>query len=175
MTQSHPRPHSDSVYQTLKTAVGVAVRAVGGQEAATMLSRITAHVSFGRYIRRQDAEHCPIDVAIDLDAEAGGAPILHAMAQALDYVVFAKPRRDADPAWIAHLGRLAQESGQTMGALAEALADDGKIDAGEVRALGLRARVADVMEALGQIDAALAALEQGAANEHKTPSRPVSG
>jgi hypothetical protein len=146
------------------------VRAVGGQQAAATIARINHHSAYGRYGRPQDPEHMPIDVAVDLDAQAGDAPVLHAMAQALGYVVFPKPRADADPTWIAHMGRLAQEAGEAVAGIAEALADDGKIDPAEVRALDLRGRVASAMEALGQVDAALAQIEadgEEAAHGHR--------
>lgn len=154
------RIFADPAYKALKTATRLSVRAIGGQEAACYVTRIDSHVTIGRYGRPQEVLHfAPVDVAIDLDHEAGDPHILRAMAQALGYVVIALPPANAGPEWTGHLGRVARESGEVLAQLGTALADDGKIDAEEIRHLGLRDHVRDAIEALTAADRALAEIE----------------
>lgn len=147
MPHQRPRLFSDHVYQSLKTAMRQNVRAVGGQEVAATLSRIGHFASFGRYCRRQDVEHAPVDVALDLDHEAGEPHVLRAMAQALGYVVIPLPSATASPEWFAHAGRMATEAGQMLSGISDALADDGKVDAAEIRRLALLDHCEQAIEA----------------------------
>lgn len=159
---SEARLFSGAVYLALKSAVRRSTKLAGGQESVASVTRVRSHVSIGRYGRPQDAEHCPIDVAVDIDAEAGAPLITRAMADALGYVLIAKPPANADAEWVRHLGAIAQQAGEAMAKLGEAVSDDGAIDAEEIRTLGLRAAIREAMEALAGADAALREIEDTA-------------
>lgn len=153
----------NAAHYALKAAVRRSIRGAGGQEAACHETRIRHHSTMGQYGRPQDAQHCPIDVAVDLDRAAGEPHILRAMAGELGYVVIPLAPAHARPEWMAHLSAIARETGQAMAALADALEDDGRIDLAEVRDLSLRDRLRAVIAACASADAALAVIEQGPA------------
>jgi len=158
---SDGRIFGHQTYTALKAAVRMAGRQAGGQEAVTLFTRVGHHSTVGRYTRPQDREHMPVDVAIDVDHEAGSPHILRAMADALGYVVVprAAVAAPADRRWLRHICRLGQESGEALARLSEAVADDGVIDAEEIRRLGLRKELRDLAEALAAADAALRDVE----------------
>lgn len=148
-----------AAHYALKAAVRRSTKEAGGQEAACGLTRLKSHTTIGGYGRAQNPEHCPIDVAVILDREAGAPHILRAMAEALRCVVIELPCAKASPEWYRRLAEITTQTGQALDAFGRGLVDDGQIDAAEIRGLGLRDKLHDVMAACMAADAVLAEIE----------------
>lgn len=157
MLNTRQLPQAD--YLRLKAAFRELTRRAGGQEAAAQVTRLRGHQTIGRYGRIQDAEHAPIDVVADLEAEIGEAPVTRALAALAGLIVIPRPPVDADEEWTRHLGAIAREAGETISRIGEALADDGKVSAAEIRKLDLRDEVGRLLEAAARMDKLLQKIE----------------
>lgn len=117
----------------LKAAVRRAVTLAGGGDSVTYATRVDAS-SLSRYgspKAEHEKTHCPIDVALDLDREAGEAVITGAMAKALGFELLPMvPAEVSGVPWETKLCRLGQVRGEFYGVMGEALAD-GHLDAAE--------------------------------------------
>ena len=153
------RIHGAQAYLGLKTAMRRLTRAVGGQESAASITRVRAHQTIGRYGRPQDAEHAPVDVVADLEADVGEPIVTRVLADLLGYVLVKKTGGGGPRDWTANLGALAKEAGEAIARLGEAYASGGTITAEESTRMDLRREVREAMEVLGRIDRMLRELE----------------
>lgn len=157
MLNTRQLPKTD--YLRLKAATRELVSQAGGQEAAARVSRLKSHVTVGRYGRPQDGEFMPIDVAADLEAEIGAAPVTRALAALAGLIVIPRPPVDGDAAIVRQLGEVAREAGEAIGRIGEALADDGRVTADEVARLRLVDEVDDVLRAAATMRKILTSIE----------------
>ncbi|MDP3326648.1 phage regulatory CII family protein, partial [Parvibaculum sp.] len=84
------------------------------------------------------------------------------IARQLGHVLIALPRLDGTGEWGRHLGAIAEECGQAIAVVGQALSVGGTITAEEVRALKITREVDEAIEKLVSLRAALVALEGGA-------------
>lgn len=151
-------PQTD--YLRLKAATRALNKMAGGHVAAAAVTRVEQQ-AFSRYGAPQH-EGCfmPIDVVADLEAEVGGAPVTRALAALSGLLVIPVPPAGR-PGMVGGLGEIAKEAGEAIARIGEALADDGRVTAEEIRRLALREEVREAMEALAGMDTLLAAIEGG--------------
>lgn len=130
----NPRPSSDVEHRALKSAVRRALRLAGNAVSFAECTRVSKS-AIGRYgsTGADDAEfHMPIDVALDLDREAGLPVVTGALAQSLGFrlvVDHIEPGGRVSPNDTVTVMSSACEFGS---ALSRAL-EDGRIDESEVR------------------------------------------
>jgi hypothetical protein len=148
-------------YAAIAAATRDLLAACGGGRRAASLTRAD-EPRLSRYGDR----HChdrwaPVDVIADLEADAGEPIVTRALAALSGHaLVPVRAEGAALPAradWIGQLATVAREGGDVVGALGEALADDGEVDAAE--ASRLRREVREQMDALAVLDALLAERE----------------
>lgn len=140
--------------RALKLATGQLVGAMGGIEAAASLldrGKSTVH----RWTDRNDVEHY-INVrdavrAQELTARHDLTSVICKLAGGLFVPHLDIAAEEGSPAWLAM--QLAQRLGQVSGEIANALADDGRIDSGE--ALRVIAQLDDHDRVSAQLRAAL--------------------
>ena len=150
------RATSDADRLKLKAAFRRLAKRCGGLEAASMITRV--HMArLGRYGTPHDPDFAGIDVALDLELDAGEPLVTAAMAALNGCILIPIPRATGDTRWLRRLSETARETGEAVAALGEALAD-GEITADEAPAL--RAEVADAIRALARVDAALKLVEE---------------
>lgn len=151
------RAHPAAAYLALKAAVRRLTKGCGGQEAAAQVTRVDFQ-RIGRYGRPHEAQHAPVDVIADLEADSGEPMVTRVLADLQGYVLVPKPGARAVPVGIEHLGQVGREAGDVIAGLSDALAD-GEVTAGECRDLNLRRQVRELMEALATVDLSLERLE----------------
>lgn len=139
------RASSPEEHLALKSAVKRCAKLAGGAASVQHMTRV-GEAELSRYGAPDHADrHCPIDVAIDLDREAGHPVILEAMAALLGYRLVAAEAEPAEPVSPRDLARIGTETAGFVAAVAEA-GEDGKIDAVEERRIDMEAE-----EAIGAI------------------------
>lgn len=152
--------------QALKRATRALVRAVGGQEAAVGFTRLKRHQAFSDFAScaPDHAERfMPADIIADLEGVTAGTPghpaVTRELARQAGFALVPLPRaRGGGRPMADHLAEVIRESAEvTM-----TLALDLRAPAGVLRER-LRREVAEAVQALIDLDAALAADEGGAA------------
>lgn len=146
--------------QALKRATGRLVKAVGGQEAAVAFTRLHRHQVLSDYANPA-ADHAerfaPIDVIADLEGithgTAGHPVVTRALARAAGFALVPLPAaRCAVDDLGCHLSAIIRESADVTLALSLALSRP-LADAGRA---ALRREIAEAVQALVELDAALA-------------------
>ncbi|WP_062233117.1 hypothetical protein [Aureimonas sp. N4] len=119
----------------LKAAVRRAISLSGGGRSVENSTRVS-HSVLSRYgLPEHPDQHCPLDVAVDLDLEAGQPIILAALAEALGYdIVRREPVAPSDMPWCAKISMMVQQDGRVTSAILDAVAD-GEISAAEARCI----------------------------------------
>lgn len=146
----------------LKLAVRIAIGRAGGiEEAASLIGKRRSWVGDWNNLNLDAFPSVDAAVAFDAVAAAQGElpPITLAMARANGFALVRLPEaRDASGGWLERLGALSAEVGDIINGIATALAD-GVIN--KFEAIRLRREVAEGQQKLADIDAALAAIEEG--------------
>ena len=159
--------HNDIVHpvplQRVKASTKALIRAAGGLEACQEATgKSTSTLS--RYQSINDEAFAPIDVVVTLEGithgHAGHPPVTRLLADLAGYALFRKPQVDVHGHDLLELlaGQSRMAGGIASG-ICTALAD-GKVDAHE--ASPVRANIADLIQYLLTMDAALAEIEGGA-------------
>lgn len=135
----------------IKSAVRRAILMAGGGESVQHSTRVKA-AALCRYGLPGDEHadnHCPLDVALDLDLEAGTPVILSALAEAHGYKLEKiDPQASEDASWIERMGRMGSHLGEIFTAIGDAL-KDGKIDRIEAAVIvGIIDKTMDLLRAL---------------------------
>ena len=123
MTPTRPTNEEDRF--SLKAAFRRLLKAAGGQEAAEMVTR-GRHQTLNRYGNPSPDQadcHAPIDVIADLEREISAPIVTKHLAEMQGYMLVKKTAVAADANLLTHLSTLASESGQTIQAIAEGIAD----------------------------------------------------
>lgn len=155
-----PRALPGHCYQALKTATRALVKACGGIEAASSLTRVSKS-EVGRY-QESCGAFMPIDVVADLEEATGKAFVTEQLARQAGCVLLPLAPRSADAAWAKRLSDIGAEMGDVFRRTGEALSNDGKIDSREAGAL--ISEVNEAMQTLADMRGALeACVKEGAA------------
>lgn len=118
----------------LKAAVRRALKLAGGAASFQHATRV-GESDLSRCASPDQADrHLPIDVALDLDGEAGSDVVLSAMAAARGYRLVRETPGPVGELTAVDLGLMAGECGDAVRALADAMAD-GRFDEAERRAV----------------------------------------
>ena len=129
----------------LKAAVRRAVKLAGGGANAQHATRV-AEPALSKYSSSgEPAHHCPVDIALDLDREAGAPVILSALAELQGFSLVRGRGAEAAAFSLADVAPIASSFAATLEAVTAALAD-GRLDAAERRALGQH--LADLLKAV---------------------------
>lgn len=168
MNRLGARPTTETELLRIKAATRELTRGNGGLEAAARLTRVDfAHLS--RYQLQHDGLFIPADIVADLERAAGDLPVTRVLADLNGHLLVPKPPAFGNPLFVSHLAQVSKECGEAIGALGEALSNDGEITAEESRALRLRTQVREAIDKLAALDKALEAIEQ--ASPQKGPVR----
>lgn len=117
------RPTSEQDRFSLKATFRQLLKLAGGQEAAALITR-GKHQTLNRYGNPNEEDcHAPVDVIADLERDIGEPIITKHLAEMHGFMLVKKSAVAADASLIAHLSTLASESGQTIQAIAEGIAD----------------------------------------------------
>lgn len=152
--------------QALKAATRQLVQAAGGQEAAATYTRFVRHQAFSDFGNAgpdHAAKFAPIDAVADLEAVTHGTPghpvVTRALARAAGFALVPLPAaRTAELDFAAHLQAIIRETADvTLGLSVHLQA----AASGKPAPEALRAEVAQAIQVLVELDAALA---QGAAD-----------
>lgn len=136
--------------RALKAAVRRSCKIAGGAASVQHATR-AGEVDLSRYASTEHADrHCPIDVAIELDREAGSPVIVSAMAALLGYRLVAEDAKGAEPLSMRDVAQVTTEAAQLVSAVAEA-SGDGKIDPHEVNNIDKEAE--EAVAAIRQLQA----------------------
>jgi hypothetical protein len=120
----------------LKAAVRRAAKLAGGAASVQHMTR-ASESDLSKYASSEHADrHCPIDVAIELDREAGSPVILAAMAQLVGYRLVALERDGEEEIDMRDLARIAVDASRVIEDVTRAL-ENGDIDAAEDRQIAI--------------------------------------
>lgn len=163
------RKTTGPVRQALKAAVRRALILAGGGDSVQYATRVKAP-ALSRYASSQEEHqenHCPIDVALDLDLEAGQPVITTLMARAQGYDLHpTEPAIYSDIPWCSKLGAIARQDGLLHGMIGEALAD------GQINALEAKCIVDEIDRHMDQLRSLRARVEaEGAQGGKVVPVR----
>lgn len=120
------RPTTQDERFSLKAAFRVLLKMAGGQQSAELITR-GKHQTLNRYGNVADENvdcHAPIDVIADLERDVGEPVVTKHLAEMNGYMLVKKTAVAADANLVTHLSTLASESGQTIQAIAEGIADE---------------------------------------------------
>ncbi|MGK2872395.1 MAG: hypothetical protein ACSLFL_09085 [Alphaproteobacteria bacterium] len=125
------RPKSDGDYIVLKQATKRLIKACGGLEAASMVTRV-GHSELARYYDPSEKLFMPIDVVADLEAISGNAYVCQSLAHMLGFsLVPLQPPEMLEPShhWTALIAQLGEETASTLRQIGAALTDHGTLTA----------------------------------------------
>lgn len=153
----------------LKAAVRRAAKLAGGAASVQHMTRASEH-DLSKYASAEHADrHCPIDVAIELDREAGAPVILAAMARLVGYRLVALEREGDDAIDMRDLARLSVDTSRVIEDVSRAL-EDGEIDEAEDRQINIDIETAvRDLRALQDKSHKMRARSRAAASEEKRP------
>jgi hypothetical protein len=160
---SAPQVHSRATYLRIKAATRELVDLAGGLVRAAAQTRVgqTKLHNSGSTSIGQETVFLSADVIADLERAAGEPALTRELARIAGFELFTLPTPGAGDNWVAMLGTCSQESAAVIGKLAQALGDDGRVTATEVRATKLIALTDDAISALVMLrHAAVAVIDQ---------------
>lgn len=149
--------------QALKAATRRLVQAVGGQEAATGFCRVARHQTlsdYGNPCADAAQRFAPVDVIADLEAVTHGTPghpaVTRQLARMAGYeLVPLAPAQGGAVDFAGHLARVIRESADVTSALSLHLSESALTGVRVDKAAALRREVAEAIQALVELDAAL--------------------
>jgi hypothetical protein len=151
------RPLSQIEYGRLKQAAKRLIKACGGLEAASMITRV-GHSELARYYTHEERLFMPIDVAADLEAIASNPVITQALAHMQGYALIQlQPQETADPNnhWTTQLALLGQETASLLKQVGVALSEHGTLTAHAINHQHLMMHIDNLIQAAMQLKAAM--------------------
>lgn len=146
------RASSDHDRLALKAAVRLALKRVGGGDCFCHATRVGAPALSNYANANRDDSHMPLDVALDLDRDAGAPIIAGALARMNGYRLVPLQASGGDQPDLGDIAVIARETGDVVSALATALADGG-VDSRE--AADIRREIEEANAALNRLAAKL--------------------
>lgn len=152
------RPLSQNEYDGLKHASKRLIKACGGLEAASMITRV-GHSELARYYALEEKLFMPVDVVSDLEAIADSPVISQTLAQMLGYTLIQlQPADTATPHhhWTSQLAHLGQETAAVLKQIGMALSEHGTLTAHSINHHHLILHLDNLIQAAMQLKAAMA-------------------
>ena len=163
-------------YELLKRATKHVIRACGGLEAASMVTRV-GHSELARYYDPREKLHMPIDVVADLERDAGTPTITRALANLQGYELVSASTTEAvledQHHWPALLATLGKETAATLECMAGALAEHGTLSSDAIREYRLAEHVNELIRSAIQLKSAMLQKEQRA-EKYRQSRRPLA-
>lgn len=173
MHQAMPitRPKSEAEYKTLKQASKRLIRACGGLEAASMVTRV-GHSELARYYDPAEKLFMPIDVAADLETISVNAIVSQSLATMRGFALIPiKPQCEVEPIhhWTALLAQLGEETAATLRQIGAALADHGTLTAQSINNYQLTRHLDNLVQAAMQLKACIAQRQERGVRSGNNP------
>ena len=151
----------------IKAGTARLIKAAGGLDPLAVDPAVRARRSMlSNYQNIHRPECAPIDVIVSLEDLTGRADLTALMCRRRGGVFVPVVPAELVGEWGARTARIAEECSDVFARIGEALADDGRIDAGEAGAV--RAEIAELIAVLAGADGALAAVQgKGRRQEEK--------
>ncbi len=147
------RPKSEGDYLVLKQTSRSLIKACGGLEAASLVTRV-GHSELARYCDLEEKLFMPIDVAADLEAVSGNALVSQSLAHMLGFaLVQLSPQGAAQPGrhWTALLAHLGAETAAALRQIAAALAEHGTLTPQSINNYQLTRHLENLIQAAMQL------------------------
>ncbi|WP_223478723.1 phage regulatory CII family protein [Oricola indica] len=151
------RASSDHDRLALKAAVRLALKRVGGGDCFCHATRVGAPALSNYANANRDDSHMPLDVALDLDRDAGAPIVVGALARLNGYRLVPLQAAGSAPD-LEDIATIARETGDVVSALATALVDGG-VDSRE--AADIRREIEEANAALNRLAAKLTGPGEG--------------
>ncbi len=167
------RPRSESDYTSLKQASKRLIKACGGLEAASMVTRV-GHSELARYYDPSEKLFMPIDVVADLEAIAGNALVCQSLAHMLGFALIpVQPQMSVEPShhWTALLAQLGEETAQALRQIGAALTDHGTLTAQSINNYQLTRHLDNLIQAAMQLKLSIAQRQQRSAQSRNSLMR----
>lgn len=152
------RPKSKADYAVLKQASKRLIRACGGLEAASLVTRV-GHSELARYYDPEEKLFIPVDVAADLEAISCNPLVTQSLAHMLGFAIIPiEPQTENEPIqhWTALLAHLGEETASTLKQLGAALTDHGTLTAQNVDTFQLTRHLDGLIQAAMRLKASIA-------------------
>lgn len=147
------RPSTHGARQALKAALRAVLRAAGGQDVASDVTRVK-QPQLSRYASpTHENEHAPLDVVLDLTLETGNTAVLQLLCRQAGGVFVPLPDTNKTPMiWTKAVFEAVGRNGTAVDAFGRALADDGDVSAQEIREMKIREHLARLLETVVLLD-----------------------
>ncbi len=158
------RPKSLAEYAVLKQASKRLIRACGGLEAASLVTRV-GHSELARYYDPTEKLFMPIDVAADLETIARTPTVTQSLASMLDFtLVQVQPDINAQPDhhWTVLLANLGGETASALRQIGSALSEHGTLTAQSIDNYQLTRHLDNLIQAAMQLKSSIAQRQERA-------------
>lgn len=165
------RPKSEADYRVLKQASKRLIKACGGLEAASMVTRV-GHSELARYYDPSERLFMPIDVAADLESIAGNAVLSQSLANMQGFALIPiEPQGTMEQThhWTVLLAQLGEETAATMRQIGAALADHGTFTAQSINNYQLTRHLDNLIQAAMQLKASIAQRQDRSTQSRNNP------
>ncbi|WP_319413910.1 phage regulatory CII family protein [uncultured Cohaesibacter sp.] len=154
------RQFASETYLRLRRRCRELTKKAGGVECAAEITRVSP-AQMARYGQPQGVDWMPVDVVADVEKDIGEPVVTRALAQVLGFELVKLPEGRWEGDISQQLASMFAEAGDIGRKIGECLADDGCISKDEARRYRLRKEIADALEVLVGMDAAIAKIEEG--------------
>jgi hypothetical protein len=165
------RPKSEADYRVLKQASKRLIKACGGLEAASMVTRV-GHSELARYYDPSERLFMPIDVAADLESIAGNAVLSQSLANMQGFALIPiEPQGTMGQThhWTVLLAQLGEETAATMRQIGAALTDHGTFTAQSINNYQLTRHLDNLIQAAMQLKASIAQRQERSTQSRNNP------
>ncbi len=152
------RSRSKGDYVSLKQASKRLIKACGGLEAASMVTRV-GHSELARYYDPAEKLFMPIDVVADLEVISGTPLVSQPLAHLLGFALMPiKSELTVEPShhWTALLAQLGEETAIALRQIGAALTDHGTLTAQSIDNYQLPRHLDNLVQAALQLKASIA-------------------
>lgn len=156
------RPKSDGDYIVLKQATKRLIKACGGLEAASMVTRV---------YDPSEKLFMPIDVVADLEAISGNAYVCQSLAHMLGFsLVPLQPPEMLEPGhhWTALIAQLGEETASTLRQIGAALTDHGTLTAQSINHYQLARHLENLIQTAMHLKLSIAQRQERGVQSRRT-------
>jgi len=165
------RAKSQADYIFLKQASKRLIRACGGLEAASLVTRV-GHSELARYYDPVEKLFMPIDVAADLETVARSPIITQGLASMMDFTLIqVQPEISEEPSqhWTVLLAHLGAETASALRQIGSALSEHGTLTAQSVDHYQLTRHLDNLIQAAMQLKSSIAQRQERALHSRRNP------